>query len=322
VLFRSLLIVDQGGSGLRFPGDLKRVGPPAAMKWVAVYQRSDDGIPTVFAREARVLPGPFGPETRVSDPAEGAAYDPGVVQVPGGEVLVTWHGAARAFSAPRTGPAAYGLPRELFSDPGGTVQELTVATVGGTAFVAYCFRPASRVQAFWDVRVRVLGPGPSVAPPIVVTVNGPGPGSEGVQKRVTIASTGTGRGLIAVWNEHAAFPDGPRTIDAAFSSDGGTSWTPGGRVADFPGHDLVNPFAVSFGPHDLRIYFTQHGHVPPLGEVRSTDGGRTWGSRRDVPMPAGASAARIVIASEPGAGAFAFVATKGFTELGTFLLAG
>jgi hypothetical protein len=287
-----------------------------------VYQRADDGVPTVYAREARALSGPFGSAVRVSDPNLGPAYDPGIAQLPHGDVIVTWSSAARVFCAARLGPNRYGPVRDLFGDEGGRVQEQTVGRFGGMTFVVYGFRPYDRPEELWDIRLRRLTDGPTVGSPVVVAREGPGPGTEGVQKRVTVAPTGARGGLIAVWSEHAAAPDGPRTISAALSTDDGTVWGPARTIASFPGHDLVNPFAISFAPDELRVYFAQDRNLPPLGYVRSTDRGRTWSGRRDVAMPKGATPARIVIAVDPSVGAVAVVAADRFTELGTFLLPG
>jgi hypothetical protein len=315
-----LSIIDSSGTDVRYPGDLKRIGGPGAEAWVAVYQRSEGGVPTVYAREASALPGPFGSETRVSDPLEGPAYDPGIVELPQGDVIVTWSAEARVFYAERLAPNRYGPGRELFRDPGGLVQEQTVYRFHDTSFVLYGYRPDHRVDRLWDVRFRGLQDGPAVSPPVVVAIDGPGPGTQGVQKRVTAAPTGSARGLIAVWSQHPATPDGPRTISGALSPDAGSTWGPSFEVATFPGHDLVNPFAVLGGPADLRVYFSQDAHVARLGYVRSTDRGRTWSQRRDVALPKGVTAARIVIAVDPGLGTVAFVATVGFGELGTVLL--
>src|SRR2546428_480839 len=101
----ALTVIDSGGTDAPFPGDLKGIPEAGTRVWVAVYQRTQDGVPTGYAREAPQLPGPFGPETRVSDPQQGPAYDPGVAPLSDGEVIVTWSAAASVYYAPRL--AAY-----------------------------------------------------------------------------------------------------------------------------------------------------------------------------------------------------------------------
>jgi len=326
-------VIDQTPGGQRFPGGLVKLDAGDGGGWLVVYQRFVDGAAQVFAREGPDLLEPFGPETLVSSPSLGPAYDPGVVELEDGTVIVTWSNKGVVWYAKRLGPGRYGPVAQLFSDPGGTVFEQTLATIDGRPAVFYDYHPLDRKEFLWDPRTRTIGPGPSPGPPATIATEGPGYGTEGVQKRATAASTGRPGQEIAVWSQHAAVPCaipsenpgavqncGPRPIFGAISEDSGRTWGPPFEIVSFSDHDLVNPFAILVAPDDLRIYFTVDRHIPEAAYVESTDHGRTWSGLRDVWLPRDLVPARMVLQVDDRHRLIALLAARGFGELVTFLI--
>jgi hypothetical protein len=308
---------DVAGFDLRYPGGIARIGEH---RWLVVYERFLGDTPVVYARETSDLLGPFGPPTPVSDPTR-ESFDPGAALLADGTVVVTWSSEAAVWASVRLRAGHYSSPRALFTDPGGRAAEQTLMRISGTTFLTYDYHPLARPEDVWDVRLRRVGSGPSTGPFTTIVSEGPGLGVEGRQRRVTIAPTGEPQGLIAVWSQHPDPLGGPRSIYGALSSDFGATWGQPFPVAAFPGHDLVNPFAVQASRAELRVYFTQDQHVPGLGYVVSTDHGRTWGGLVHVAgIAPGVQSARVVVQKDPAHGLVAFVSANDFTELGTYVL--
>ena len=327
-----MAVVDDSGTGQVYPGGLVKLDPAHGGKWLLVYERFDNHVATVYAREGADLLGSFGDAVRISDPAV-QSFDPGVVQQDDGSIVVTWEANKGFWYSVRHAEGSYSAPTELFTESGGGAFEQTVTRLHGHAYMFYDFHPFSRPEYLWDVRMRQIMNGPSAGPPVTVATNGPGFGAQGAQKRVTAAETGDPDGVIAVWNGHTNPPCnaasaadartkcGARPIDGAVSADGGRTWGTPFQIAAMPGHDLVNPFVLSLGGHRLRVYFSVDRHLPESGFVESNDGGRTWGSIQDVWFPRGISPARMIVQDTPRDGLVAVVPTRGFFVLGTFPLA-
>ena len=325
------VVVDQTPTGDRFPGGAIRLSARNGGRWLVVYQRYVGDVAEVFARETDRLLGPYGPEALVSDPSLGSAYDPNAVEFPDGRVIVTWTNARVIWYAERLSRGRFGLVRELFGDPGGSDFEQTMAILHGRRSIVYDHHPYGRKAFLWDPRVRVLSSDPrgvSVGPPVTVVRNGPGYGTEGTQKRVTLSETGAESGAVAVWAQHAAVPCvvptdhpgsvqncGPRPIFAALSGDGGSTWGLSREIASVPGHDLVNPFAILLAPEDLRVYFTVDRNVPDVGYVRSDDHGATWGAVHYVLVPQELTAARMLFLDTPDEGLVGLFTSQGFASL-------
>jgi hypothetical protein len=211
-----------------------------------------------------------------------------------------------------------------------------VSAFDGVQAIFYDFHPYTRAEFVWDARMRRLSAGPQgveAGLPVTIATNGPGYGTEGVQRRVTAAATGAAGSVIAVWSQHAQQPCqvprehpgevrdcGPRPVFASLSPDLGASWGPPSAIAAVPDHDLVNPFAIMLSPDDLRVYFTVDRFVPDVGYVRSADHGVTWTPIQYVAIPRDLTPARMVFQVDPAHGLVAVLTSKGFDRLVTLLV--